>query len=102
MANLRVLAVGDSVGWGPGVQHNDQFVRPFARAVTGAAWPEENLLAHSGAIIGVGQLGTPIPTDQVSDRGARGEVPVSFLTILEQVRSVEEMEAKNTDVLILN
>lgn len=102
MANLRVLAVGDSVVWGQGLQHNDKFVSLFYRAATGAAWPQENLPAHSGAIIGVGKLGSPIPADQVPDRGARGEVPFSFPTILEQVRSVGEVEAKNTDVLILN
>ncbi len=102
MANLRVLAVGNSVVWGQGLNHSNKFASLLYSELTGIAWPNEDLLARSGAIIGLDKHGSPISTSDVPDRDARHEVPFNFPTILEQVGSVGDLEAKDVEVLILD
>ena len=60
MSNVKVLAIGNAVVWGQGLRHSDKFATLFYRNLTGQEWPEEDMLARSGAIVGVGKDGDPI------------------------------------------
>jgi len=100
MNRPKLVAIGDSVVWGQGLRHADKFTTLFYRALTGREWPEEDMLARSGAIVGVGREGEPISPDLVPDQKARNEVPFDFPTILEQVD--DAIGAENTDIVILD
>lgn len=84
-----VVAIGDSVVWGQGLRHEDKFANQVYAALTDGddRLPEENLKAHSGAVIGVGG---PIPSVEerygpVGTRTGRHEKPSSGPTILQQL-----------------
>jgi beta-glucosidase/6-phospho-beta-glucosidase/beta-galactosidase/lysophospholipase L1-like esterase len=75
----RILVLGDSVLWGQGLQDNQKIHSLVASAIRqreGNIGLYINVLAHSGAIIGVGDTTRQNPLD--------GEVPTSYPTILQQ------------------
>lgn len=100
----KVIAVGDSVVWGQGLQHADKFASLFFQKLTGSALPEEDLHGHSGAIIGVHKAAKTIPVglSAVSDFLAQHEVPLDAPTMLEQIGRVDDEAARLTDVVLLN
>lgn len=100
MTAVKVLAIGDSVVWGQGLCHNDKFTTLFYRELTGQAWPEEDMLARSGAIVGINIAGEPISPALVPDQQARNEVPFDFPTIAEQVDLATNDRA--ADIIILD
>lgn len=102
MADMKVIAVGDSVVWGQGLQHGDKFVSRFFQQLTGAVWPEEELRAHSGASIDFTRGGPQTSAAQVADRASRGEVPVDVPTIREQVQAIGTEEGAQTTVVVVN
>lgn len=102
MADVNVIAVGDSVVWGQGLQHTDKFVSLFVQQLTGTPWPEGNLRAHSGASIDYTAPEPPMSADSVEEQASRGEVPVDVPTIREQVFTIGEEEGRRTAVVVVN
>ncbi len=91
-----LLAFGDSVMWGQGLQDWNKFYRLVwyqlsARAEYSGLVPI--LKAHSGAIIGADQTST--------GRAAPGEVPWSYPSIVQQVDSFDG-EAGDVRVVLVN
>lgn len=93
-----MIAVGDSVVWGQGLRHEQKFVtQVYAALSDGEQFPERNLKAHSGAVIGRAHLDSSGSTSErvltgveqelgrVSTRTGRRETPRGGLSILQQV-----------------
>lgn len=83
-----IVAIGDSVVWGQGNRHEDKFVNQVYRALTGEdRFPEENLKAHSGAVIGAAGpiAGVEQEYGPVGTRTGRHEKPSSGPTIHQQL-----------------
>lgn len=79
---LRMVVLGDSVAWGQGLQPHQKYatlVREALAARSGGIRAYATMLAHSGAIIGVG--------DTTSLPALPGEVPNSYPTALQQLAS---------------
>ena len=100
MTNFKLVAIGTSVVWGQGLRHGDKFTTLFYRSLTGQEWSETNMVARSGAIVGVGVAGSPISPTLVPDQQARNEVPFDFPTILHQVD--DAVGAEDADIVILD
>lgn len=76
---FRMLALGDSVQWGQGLQEDQKFhslVQAAIKARQGNVGVYKTVLAHSGATIGV--------DDNTSLPAIDGEVPTSYPTIMQQ------------------
>ena len=71
----RIVVLGDSVCWGQGLLPAHKFSTLVANAL-GNATTQVQVLAHSGAIIGVNRTNLPGAPD--------GEIPDSYPTILDQ------------------
>jgi hypothetical protein len=82
-----VVAIGDSVVWGQALQHEDKFVTQVYEELTGERFPERNLKAHSGAIIGAdGPVrGVEQEYGPIGTRTGRHEKPSDGPTILQQL-----------------
>jgi len=84
MATTRLLVLGDSVTWGQGLLPAQKFTTQVATAL-GFTAAETQMLAHSGAIIGVNA-----PED--AHAPLDGEVPTAFPSILQQVDAYKTPE----------
>jgi len=51
--DYELIAVGDSAMWGMGLDHEDKYVSRFHRYLNGTRFPEENLKAQVGAVLGI-------------------------------------------------
>lgn len=93
-----IAVLGDSVPWGQGLLSSQKVHTLVANALSYAtpesAPPTTRLLAHSGAVIGVGAPQGPTQ--------CHGEVPTAFRTILQQVSDYPAAEAAGVDLLIVN
>ncbi|MEZ5289999.1 MAG: hypothetical protein R2745_02870 [Vicinamibacterales bacterium] len=91
----RIAVVGDSVPWGQGLLRAQKMHELVANAyATVGPRPATTLVAHSGAVIGVGTSSTASVCD--------GEVPKGRPTILQQVAAFDAAEARATDLVIVN
>lgn len=87
----KLLAFGDSVVWGQGLDHRDKFPSVVYQRLTGRTLPTDDIKARSGAIIGrrnlaaVARESPPLGADVVPERTARHEVPNAFPTVLQQI-----------------
>lgn len=90
-----IAVLGDSVPWGQGLLRAHKMHELVADAY-GAQGPRPatTLVAHSGAVIGVGMASTGAVCD--------GEVPKGRPTILQQVAAFDASEARSTDLVIIN
>ncbi len=96
LATYRIVVFGDSVQWGQGLQDDLKFsaiVERHVSANNGHIGVYRDVLAHSGAIIGVGKT-SPHPA-------LPGEVPAKYPTILEQVASYPGDKGK-VDLILLD
>jgi microsomal dipeptidase-like Zn-dependent dipeptidase/lysophospholipase L1-like esterase len=80
---LHVVVIGDSVAWGQGLREEDKYVALVSHALSarnGGIKSYATVLAHSGAIIGIGDgtMMEPLP----------GEVPTSYPTAIQQIEMV--------------
>lgn len=88
MDDPTTIAIGDSIVWGQGLQHDDKFVTQVHEALTdGEPIPAANLKAHSGAIIGLGESFSSVEWEYgpVGTRIGRHEKPSDGPTILQQL-----------------
>lgn len=86
----RIVVLGDSVCWGQGLLPTHKFSTLVANAL-GTAATQVQVMAHSGAIIGVNRTNLP---------GApNGEIPDSYPTILDQCAAFNDQP--NTVDLVL-
>lgn len=102
MADVETMvAIGDSAMWGQGLRHDRKYVTQVYRALSdGERLPEQNIKAHSGAIIGVAHARPSLRPDYraesvrtgveqdlgpVATRTGRHERPRDGLTILQQL-----------------
>ena len=98
MANGRFQAVflGDSVVWGQGLTDGEKFSTQLVNWIN-QYHPTQNayktVMAHSGAIIGVGATVHQPPVD--------GEVPTAYPTILDQCAAVPG-NPNDVDLVVLN
>lgn len=91
----RIAVLGDSVPWGQGLLRAQKMHELVADAYGGQGpRPVTTLVAHSGAVIGVGMPSTGAVCD--------GEVPKGRPTILQQVAAFDAAEARSTDLVIIN
>ena len=81
-----ILTLGDSVTWGQGLLDEHKFDRIYA------AGRQLSRIAHSGAIIGT--------ADDSSTQHEYPEVPVSFPSVWQQVRSVSDWS--DVDLVLVN
>ena len=91
---FRMLIVGDSIQWGQGLQDDQKFhtlVQAAVQAGQGNIGVYKEVLAHSGATIGVG--------DQTALPAIYGEVPSSYPTILQQVDAFDD-QPKTIDLIL--
>jgi len=94
--SFRILVFGDSVPWGQGLLEQDKYHTLVAQGLPAAAGsppPEKKVLAHSGAIIGVG-----VNTNEGS---LDGEVPTAYPTILQQVGQFND-SPETVDLILMN
>ena len=87
---LNILVIGDSVTWGQGLEARHKFPELVAAALSRSLSRQvviKDTLAHSGAIIGVGNDGKP---DQMASEDH--ELPAFFPSVMDQV-----VQAKNTE-----
>jgi hypothetical protein len=92
----RILAIGDSVMWGQGLLDQDKLVtrvQAWIQQFHPTFDVQKTILAHSGAIIGVGSTAVSQPLD--------GEVPSKFPTILNQVQSFPG-SPQDVDLVLMN
>ncbi|TAN64162.1 hypothetical protein EPN18_00590 [bacterium] len=78
----RMLVFGDSIAWGQGLEESQKFYDRVLNAVTarvGNIGVYRDVMAHSGAILGIGNTAT--------EPALNGEVPTSFPTVAQQVAS---------------
>jgi lysophospholipase L1-like esterase len=90
----RILVLGDSILWGQGLRDDLKFsaqVERFINVQQGNIGVYRDILAHSGAVIGVGNTNAPAALP--------GEVPAAHPTILQQISAFTG--AKDTIDLIL-
>lgn len=92
-----LVAIGDSVIWGQGLQHEQKFVtRVFEILSDGERLPERNIKAHSGAVIGIDRTDPSAPRFRqlrdvelefgpIGTRTGRHDKPNAGLTILQQL-----------------
>lgn len=82
LATYRIVVFGDSIQWGQGIRDDLKFSAIVERHVSsknGDVGVYRDIIAHSGAIIGVNNSSSP--------SALAGEVPASHPTILQQVSS---------------
>lgn len=92
----RILTLGDSVAWGQGLLEQDKYHALVAQHLPhgpGNSPPEESVVAHSGAVIGVGV--------QTVEPAADGEVPTAYPTILQQVAHFNN-SPESVDLILMN
>jgi hypothetical protein len=90
-----MAVVGDSVTWGQGLLESQKMHRLVAGAFgAGASPPGVTLVAHSGAVIGVGVTHTQPAAD--------GEVPKAHPTILRQCQDFPAVPAAAAELVVLN
>ena len=87
----RIVALGDSVPWGQGLLPNHKFSTLVAQAV-GCPTPPE-IIAHSGAIIGIGRTDAPGATSP--------EIPYSYPTISTQCAGFND-SPETVDLVLMN
>lgn len=90
----RLLVLGDSLAWGQGLRDDLKFSAQVERHISeqqGDIGVYRDVLAHSGAVIGVNDTNVPVTLP--------GEVPTSYPTILQQISAFTG--AKDTIDLIL-
>src|SRR5690348_5986491 len=92
MPTFKIVVLGDSVTWGQGLLDDEKMHNLVAEGL-GVGIPDVTLLAHSGAVIGVG-LNTAVP-------GVNGEVPVSYPTIVQQCQGFSD-DIQGVDLVIVN
>jgi hypothetical protein len=93
MDTLRMLVAGDSIMWGQGLQPTEKFhdqVEQAVKAKHGDIGLYKDVVAHSGATIGVG--------DATSLPALNGEVPTSYPTIVQQASALSAAIANPQDV----
>src|SRR5204863_7668729 len=94
MAASKIVVFGDSVNWGQGLLTQHKFSTLARNGLAGAGTSlTVQMLAHSGATIGVRGPDTPTRIDS--------EVPVSYPTVMEQVALYDD-DADDVAVVILN
>ena len=90
----RILVLGDSIMWGQGLRDDLKFSAQIERRIIelqGEIGVYRDILAHSGAVIGVG--------DTNASPALPGEVPAAYPTILQQISTFTG--ARDTIDLIL-
>ena len=127
MSDLLVYAIGDSVMWGEGLNHEDKFAMRVARSLAAARGltPTPVLRAHCGGTINATQeqrvrfadtfpklfteeqrnrfIFGPTPDESPTDlEHLHGEIPRAFPTIHYQLRNIPEDDAQRIDVLLIN
>jgi lysophospholipase L1-like esterase len=93
----RILALGDSVVWGQGLQEPHKMHAQVAAAIeasSGGMQVYTTLLAHSGAVIGVGKTATR--------PAIHGEVPTDYPTILQQCARHAANDSDTIDLVIVD
>ena len=93
MAAMHIVVLGDSVAWGQGLTEEQKFYSLVGTKLANGSPPQLTVLAHSGAIIGVGVEKNIAP--------ASGEVPASYPTILQQCQAVTT-DPQQVDLVLLN
>jgi len=92
----RMVVVGDSVPWGQGLLEEHKYHTLVAQGLAqriGNPPFEKTVLAHSGAVIGVGMRNNPGSLD--------GEVPTSYPTIIQQVDAFNDAP-ETVDLVLVN
>lgn len=92
MPTFEIVVLGDSVTWGQGLLE-DQKMHNLVAEGLGVGIPTVTVLAHSGAVIGVG-LNRAVP-------GVDGEVPLSYPTIVQQCQGFSG-DVQGVDLVIVN
>jgi lysophospholipase L1-like esterase len=93
---FRIVVMGDSVMWGQGLREEDKIHSCLAATLqqcSGRGAIQITNLAHSGAIIGIGDNTTLAPLP--------GEVPTSFPTILQQCNGFND-SPESVDLVLVN
>lgn len=84
---MRVVAVGDSVMWGQGLDTHSKFAEIFAQRLGTSV----EMHAHSGAVINpVGLSDLTSVTDEIRAPDVRGEIPAGLPTIEQQLKRIED------------
>jgi hypothetical protein len=96
----RIVALGDSMMWGQGLEPAQKFDRFVAQAIQsrvgGVGVYDEDVGAHSGAIIGL------IPFVNPTGGAVAGEVPVSEPTVFQQLEGwFFDPERTNVDLVLI-
>jgi hypothetical protein len=86
MAVQRIVVFGDSVTWGQGLLDTEKFSTIVGTRL-GVPVEHITMLAHSGAVIGVG-INPEVPAQP-------GEVPRPYPTILQQVNGFSDAPRDN-------
>ena len=92
---VRMLVLGDSIQWGQGLPDDQKFhalVQATVQAKPGNIGVYKEVLAHSGATIGVG--------DQTILPPIQGEVPTPYPTVWQQVDAVTDQPQMIDIVLV--
>lgn len=100
--SFRSVAVGDSVVWGQGLAHPDKFVTEVVRELTGDAFPKDELLARSGAVIGPVEepYSVPDPATETDDSDVLNEIPYKKPIISDQIERIAD--PAGVDLLFLD
>lgn len=96
LETYRILAIGDSVMWGQGLQEQQKIPYQVADAIqqdSGGMHVYTTVLAHSGAIIGAHDTGI--------DPAIDGEVPTDRPTVSQQAAAAAD-EAATYDLVLVN
>ena len=92
----RIVVLGDSVAWGQGLAPAQKFANRVASAVSATTrlGVYTDVLAHSGAILGL------TPLDTTSLPALTGEVPTSYPTIAQQVALFTDPPSQVSTILV--
>ena len=88
----RMVVLGDSVPWGQGLLEEHKYHTQVQAALGSSGQVSKEVVAHSGATIGIGTRRTG---------QAEGEVPVSYPTIVQQCDGYTN-EPDQVDLVLLN
>lgn len=103
----KIVAIGDSIVWGQGLEPEDKFTRIVARELP-AELSEALDLSHSGAVIGGNPQSSqhkekPRGAAAVSTSPFRGEIPNKLPTIISQINDIAKLTApKEIDILLMD
>jgi hypothetical protein len=93
----NLVVFGDSIMWGQGLKESHKFhtlVQNEIQKIYDNTVVKKEMFAHSGAIIGVGDIG-------VHEAKPR-EIPFSYPTILQQVESYPLQKAQDVDLVLVD